>query len=103
MVGDRPEYLEGLHVISRFLNEHGGVEALADRAPKNAFSLRRFLLEQVFFRNIVACLTSSITESFIPTSEMTSRFLEAAGWSANDREWESFERMFGESTVWCLD
>ena len=75
----------------------GGLGALLDKCPKDRFSLSRFLAEQLVVRDVYGSLNRPGSSPLLLTQEHIPRFMEAGGWSRNDDEWESFDRMFGET------
>jgi hypothetical protein len=82
--------------IIDYLSGIGGVLALFARAPKDRFSLARFIIEQLVWRDIYASLTRPDWAPRILAAGDFELFMQARSWSRSDDEWESFERMFGE-------
>jgi hypothetical protein len=56
----------------------------------------RFMLEQLAIRDVFGCMTTQLSPSILNVA-FSPWFFEAEGWSYGDDEWESVERMFGES------
>lgn len=86
--------------ISRHLASFGGFSALSQRADRDGFSLPRFIMEQLIFRNLYGFLVSDIEAPVLMQDEDVPLFEEAVRWSRRDEDWESFERMFGMSGIY---
>jgi hypothetical protein len=69
---------------------------LLAQAPRDRFSLLRFLVEQLVWRDIHGSLNKLGTVPTVLKEEDVELFVDAGTWSRSDDEWESFERMFGE-------
>lgn len=75
----------------------GGAQDLLEHSPRNRISPCRFILEQLAIRDVFGCMTTELAPSILRDA-FTPWFFEAEGWSRAGVEWESVERMFGEST-----
>lgn len=74
----------------------GGAQDLLEHSPRNRISPCRFILEQLAIRDVFGCMTTELAPSILRDA-FTPWFFEAEGWSRAGVEWESVERMFGES------
>lgn len=54
------------------------------------------MLEQLAIRDVFGCMTTQLPPSILNIA-FSPWFFEAEQWSYGDDEWESVERMFGES------